>query len=90
HGVTAVDSYRRPPPRVRATIEDITNEPGSIKHRSEKMLLPWHDSSELERISKKKTKNEAKMTKPDIEWKSVVKDTVKSKPKCQKVNPSQP
>ncbi|GJW03353.1 hypothetical protein Tco_1562209 [Tanacetum coccineum] len=46
-GVTVVDSYRRPPPQVRATIEDITNEPGSIEHRSEKMLLlTWHDSSE--------------------------------------------
>ncbi|GJT23234.1 hypothetical protein Tco_0893171, partial [Tanacetum coccineum] len=46
-GVTAaVDSYRRPPPRVKATIVDITDEPGSIKHKSEKMLLTWHDSSE--------------------------------------------
>ncbi|GJY10955.1 ribonuclease H-like domain-containing protein [Tanacetum coccineum] len=42
-----------------------------------------------ERISKKRTKNEAKTTKPDTEWKSVEK-TVKIKPKCQKVNPSQP
>ncbi|GJW11509.1 hypothetical protein Tco_1577336 [Tanacetum coccineum] len=40
-----------------------------------------------ERISKKRTKNEAKTTKPDTEWKSVEKDKVKSKPKCQKVNP---
>nr|GEV82560.1 putative transposase, mutator type, MULE transposase domain protein [Tanacetum cinerariifolium] len=44
------DSYRRPPPRVRVTIEDITDKPGSIttiEHRSEKMLLLiWHDSSE--------------------------------------------
>ncbi|GKC17285.1 hypothetical protein Tco_1014067 [Tanacetum coccineum] len=38
----------------------------------------------LERISKKRTKNEAKMTKPDTEWKSVEK--TKSKPKCEKVN----
>ncbi|GKE93550.1 hypothetical protein Tco_1574645 [Tanacetum coccineum] len=40
HGVTALDSYQRPPPHVRATIEDIT-EPGSsaaIEHRSEKYL----------------------------------------------------
>ncbi|GJS47901.1 ribonuclease H-like domain-containing protein [Tanacetum coccineum] len=29
HGVMAVDSYRRLPPRVRATIKDITDEPGS-------------------------------------------------------------
>ncbi|GKA53795.1 heat stress transcription factor B-4-like protein [Tanacetum coccineum] len=39
HGVKTVDSYNRPPPRVRATIEDITDEPGSIatiQHRSEK------------------------------------------------------
>ncbi|GJR24444.1 shikimate O-hydroxycinnamoyltransferase [Tanacetum coccineum] len=46
HGVTAVDSYRRPPPRVKATIEDITDEPGSIEYKSKKMLLTWHDSSE--------------------------------------------
>nr|GEU50114.1 probable L-type lectin-domain containing receptor kinase S.7 [Tanacetum cinerariifolium] len=50
HGVTAVDSYNRPPPRFRATtIEEITDKPGSIaavEHRSEKMLLTWHDSSE--------------------------------------------
>ncbi|GKG13379.1 hypothetical protein Tco_0350339, partial [Tanacetum coccineum] len=43
------DSYIRPP-RFRATIEEITDEPGSIapiEHRSEKMLLlTWHDSSE--------------------------------------------
>nr|GEX74870.1 hypothetical protein [Tanacetum cinerariifolium] len=46
HGVTAVDSYRRPPPWVRTTIEDITDEPGSIEHIFEKMLLlTWHDSS---------------------------------------------
>ncbi|GJR24344.1 hypothetical protein Tco_0972871 [Tanacetum coccineum] len=47
HDVTVVDSYRRPPPWVRATIEDIT-EPGSsatIELRYEKMLLlTWHDS----------------------------------------------
>ncbi|GJY05121.1 hypothetical protein Tco_0371061 [Tanacetum coccineum] len=50
HGVTAVDSYNRPPPRFRATTrEEITDEPGSIaavEHRSEKMLLTWHDFSE--------------------------------------------
>ncbi|GJZ39553.1 hypothetical protein Tco_0586116 [Tanacetum coccineum] len=49
HGVTAVDSHNRPPLRVRATIEDITDEPSSsatIKHKSKKMLLlTWHDSS---------------------------------------------
>ncbi|GKF17898.1 hypothetical protein Tco_0062816, partial [Tanacetum coccineum] len=28
------------------------------------------DSGPMERISKKRTKNEAKMTKPDSEWKS--------------------
>ncbi|GJW29608.1 hypothetical protein Tco_0046483 [Tanacetum coccineum] len=43
------DSYYRPPLHFRATIEDITDEPGSfaaIEHRSEKMLLlTWHDSS---------------------------------------------
>nr|GEW56354.1 hypothetical protein [Tanacetum cinerariifolium] len=49
-GVTALDSYIRPP-RFRETIDDITDEPGSIaaiEHRYEKMLLlTWHDSSEL-------------------------------------------
>ncbi|GJS53117.1 reverse transcriptase domain-containing protein [Tanacetum coccineum] len=34
-----------------------------------------------ERISKKRTKNEAKTTKPDTEWKSMEKVKVKSKPK---------
>ncbi|GJU85869.1 hypothetical protein Tco_1293415, partial [Tanacetum coccineum] len=48
HGIMAVDSYRRPPPLVRATKEDITKSGSSvaIEHRSEKMLLlTWHDSS---------------------------------------------
>nr|GEU98225.1 putative transposase, mutator type, MULE transposase domain protein [Tanacetum cinerariifolium] len=49
HGVMALDSYIRPP-RFRATIEEITDEPGiiaPIEHRSEKMLLlTWHDSCE--------------------------------------------
>ncbi|GJV01249.1 hypothetical protein Tco_1334818 [Tanacetum coccineum] len=46
HGVTALDSYIRPP-RFRATIEDITDEPGSIAtNRTEKMLLlTWNESS---------------------------------------------
>ncbi|GKF56471.1 hypothetical protein Tco_0166811, partial [Tanacetum coccineum] len=43
-----------------------------------------------ERISKEKTKNEAKTTKPDTEWKSRKKTKSKSKPKPEKVNPSQP
>ncbi|GJR38230.1 reverse transcriptase domain-containing protein [Tanacetum coccineum] len=42
----------------------------------------WESRSE-ERISKKRTKNEAKTTKPDTEWKSVE----KTKPKSEKVNP---
>ncbi|GKB30854.1 retrotransposon-related protein [Tanacetum coccineum] len=50
HGVMALESYIRPL-RFRATIEEITDESGSIapiKHRSEKMLLlTWHDSCEL-------------------------------------------
>ncbi|GKA31636.1 hypothetical protein Tco_0717941 [Tanacetum coccineum] len=50
HVVTAVDSYNRPPPRFRATIEELTDELGSIvgiEHRPEKMLLlTWKDSSE--------------------------------------------
>ncbi|GJX81872.1 hypothetical protein Tco_0331353 [Tanacetum coccineum] len=43
-----------------------------------------------ERISKKRTKNEAKTTKPDTEWKSRKKTKSKSKPKCRKVNPDKP
>ncbi|GJY24790.1 hypothetical protein Tco_0398448 [Tanacetum coccineum] len=40
----------------------------------------------FERISKKKTKNKAKTTKPDSEWKSRKKTKSKSKPKPEKVN----
>ncbi|GJS30957.1 hypothetical protein Tco_0491577 [Tanacetum coccineum] len=39
-----------------------------------------------ERIIKKKTKNEAKSTKPDSEWKSKEKTKSKSMPKPEKVN----
>ncbi|GJU25095.1 hypothetical protein Tco_1163716, partial [Tanacetum coccineum] len=46
--VVQLDSYIRPP-RFRATIKEITDEPGSIapvEHRSEKMLLlTWNDAS---------------------------------------------
>ncbi|GJV80999.1 hypothetical protein Tco_1516869 [Tanacetum coccineum] len=44
----------------------------------------------VERITKKRTKNEAKSTKPDSEWKSKEKSKSKSKPKSTEVNPSQP
>ncbi|GKE38440.1 nitrate regulatory gene2 protein-like protein [Tanacetum coccineum] len=44
----------------------------------------------VERISKKRTKNKAKTTKPDTEWKSRKKTKSKSKPKCRKVNKSTP
>ncbi|GJZ44795.1 hypothetical protein Tco_0592391 [Tanacetum coccineum] len=46
HGVTALNSYLRAP-RFRATLEDITNEPGSIAaNKTKKMLLlTWHESS---------------------------------------------
>ncbi|GKC60962.1 ATP-dependent DNA helicase PIF1-like protein, partial [Tanacetum coccineum] len=40
----------------------------------------------MERITKKRTKNEAKTTKPDSEWKSKEKTKSKSKPKPEKVN----
>ncbi|GJX84880.1 retrovirus-related pol polyprotein from transposon TNT 1-94, partial [Tanacetum coccineum] len=47
HGYTVVNSYKRPPPQVRAKIKDIS-EPGTsaaIEYRSDKMLLlTWHDS----------------------------------------------
>ncbi|GJR02134.1 hypothetical protein Tco_0525118 [Tanacetum coccineum] len=45
--------------------------------------------SNPERITKKRTKNEAKSTKPDSEWKSKEKTKSKSKTKPEKVNPSQ-
>ncbi|GJV70915.1 heat stress transcription factor B-4-like protein [Tanacetum coccineum] len=47
HGVTALDSYLKAP-RFRATLEEITNEAGSIATNiNEKMLLlTWHESSE--------------------------------------------
>ncbi|GKC57702.1 hypothetical protein Tco_1085300 [Tanacetum coccineum] len=48
HGATAVNSYQRPPPHVRAIIEDITKTGSSatIEHKSKKMLLlTWHDYS---------------------------------------------
>ncbi|GJX83932.1 hypothetical protein Tco_0333413 [Tanacetum coccineum] len=47
HGVTSLDSYLRAP-RFRATLEEITDEPGSIATNIiEKMLLlTWHESSE--------------------------------------------
>ncbi|GJR90680.1 hypothetical protein Tco_0214691 [Tanacetum coccineum] len=47
HGVTTLDSYLRAS-RFHATLEEITDEPGSIaSNRTEKMLLlTWHESSE--------------------------------------------
>ncbi|GKG12626.1 hypothetical protein Tco_0346863 [Tanacetum coccineum] len=47
HGVIALDCYLRAP-RLRETIEEFTDEPGSIAaNRTGKMLfLTWHDSSE--------------------------------------------
>nr|GEY00285.1 hypothetical protein [Tanacetum cinerariifolium] len=53
HGVTVLDSYLRAP-RVRETLEDITDEPaGSIAaNRTEKMLLlTWHEFSEATKES---------------------------------------
>ncbi|GJY09535.1 ribosomal protein L6 [Tanacetum coccineum] len=46
-----------------------------------------HQFAAAERISKKRTKNEAKTTKPDTEWKSVEKTKSRQKPKSEKVNP---
>ncbi|GJX63022.1 hypothetical protein Tco_0295922 [Tanacetum coccineum] len=47
HGVTALDSYLRAL-RFRATLEEITDEPGSIaaKRTKKMLLLTWHESSE--------------------------------------------
>ncbi|GJS26233.1 CBL-interacting serine/threonine-protein kinase 1-like protein [Tanacetum coccineum] len=49
----------------------------------------WSIIDVKERITKKRTKNEAKSTKPDSEWKSRKKTKSESKPKCRKVNLSQ-
>ncbi|GJW63118.1 hypothetical protein Tco_0115002 [Tanacetum coccineum] len=49
-----------------------------------------HSTWYMERISKKRTKNEAKTTKPDTEWKSVEKTKSSQSPslkKSTKVNP---
>ncbi|GJY24118.1 hypothetical protein Tco_0397776 [Tanacetum coccineum] len=43
HGVTVVDSYRRLPPRVKATIEDITDEPDNYHLRK----LNWMERQAL-------------------------------------------
>nr|GEY59200.1 retrovirus-related Pol polyprotein from transposon TNT 1-94 [Tanacetum cinerariifolium] len=48
HGFTVVNSYQRPPPQVRATIEDISQPctSATIKEKFDKMLmLTWHDST---------------------------------------------
>ncbi|GKF03994.1 hypothetical protein Tco_0034662, partial [Tanacetum coccineum] len=45
------------------------------------------DDAWYERITKKRTKNEAKSTKQDSEWKKQEKTKSKSKPKPEKVNP---
>ncbi|GKD30721.1 hypothetical protein Tco_1241499 [Tanacetum coccineum] len=53
----------------------------------------WHYKDNyqgMEQISKKRTKNEAKTTKPDTEWKSVEKTKSRQSPslkKSTKVNP---
>ncbi|GKB12209.1 reverse transcriptase domain-containing protein [Tanacetum coccineum] len=58
-----------------------------------KSLLSLHcvrTQANLERISKKRTKNEAKTTKPDTEWKSVEKTKSRQSPSMKKstqVNP---
>ncbi|GJR31017.1 hypothetical protein Tco_1107249 [Tanacetum coccineum] len=55
--------------------------------RSQELHNP---QNHLERISKKRTKNEAKTTKPDTEWKSVEKTKSRQSPsvkKSTKVNP---
>ncbi|GKB37107.1 hypothetical protein Tco_0882049 [Tanacetum coccineum] len=59
---------------------------------SVELLTPVEGDIELlvERISKKRTKNEAKTTKPDTEWKSMVKTKSRQSPslkKSTKVNP---
>ncbi|GJU19877.1 hypothetical protein Tco_1153219 [Tanacetum coccineum] len=74
-----------------------TSEPGESIHSyylrfakliNDMNMIPM--SMLLERISKKRTKNEAKTTKPDTEWKSVEKTKSRQSPslkKSTKVNP---
>ncbi|GKG18022.1 reverse transcriptase domain-containing protein, partial [Tanacetum coccineum] len=56
-----------------------------LKYRvTHRLSTAYHpQTSGQERISKQMTKNEAKTTKSDMEWKS----KVKTKPKPEKVNP---
>ncbi|GJZ17717.1 hypothetical protein Tco_0553840 [Tanacetum coccineum] len=65
-------------------------EPVEIKDREVKQLKRSRTLIVKERISKKRTKNEAKTTKPDTEWKSVEKTKSRQSPsvkKSTKVNP---
>ncbi|GJZ74063.1 hypothetical protein Tco_0638209 [Tanacetum coccineum] len=64
---------------------DSLSESSSV-HSSRCNALGQSYSGPLERISKKRTKNEAKTTKPNTEWKSVEKTKSRQSPKCQKVN----
>ncbi|GJZ83363.1 hypothetical protein Tco_0648536, partial [Tanacetum coccineum] len=69
------------------------NDPSCLRrnhHRQGRITYPSHRYGVMERIIKKRTKNEAKSTKPDSEWKSKEKTKSKSKPKPEKstqVNP---
>ncbi|GKE61529.1 hypothetical protein Tco_1511896, partial [Tanacetum coccineum] len=58
---------------------------GTVKFGNDQ-IAPILGYGDLERITEKRTKNEAKTTKPDSEWKSRKKTKSKSKPKPEKVN----
>ncbi|GKC04726.1 hypothetical protein Tco_0996336 [Tanacetum coccineum] len=61
-----------------------------VDHESTQAIELLRFIRSQERISKKRTKNEAKTTKPDAEWKSMIKNKVKAKPnflQSQIINP---
>ncbi|GJV16675.1 hypothetical protein Tco_1361998, partial [Tanacetum coccineum] len=55
-----------------------------VNKQSDQKYAPGHSCKGLERISKKRTKNEAKTTKPDTEWKSVEKTKSRQSPSLNK------
>ncbi|GJW47535.1 heat stress transcription factor B-4-like protein [Tanacetum coccineum] len=82
HGVTALDSYLKAP-RFRATLEEITDEHGSIAaNRIEKiLLLTWHESNETtkEHVCESVTPS----TLPQHDSSTPCKDSV-----CESITPS--
>ncbi|GJW34212.1 hypothetical protein Tco_0054244 [Tanacetum coccineum] len=77
-----VDHLNPPPPASESEPEDVIEVENTIESEDKTAPASVHE----ERIFKKRTKNEAKTTKPNSEWKSRKKTKSKSKPKPEKVN----